>query len=128
MTFEFNNNKPIYLQIVDVLKLKIISGELEVGSKLKSVRDLALDFEVNPNTMQRALTELERENLVYSRRTSGRFVTDDTDTIAHLREEIARIEIAELYSILIRLGYKKEELTEIRRWSNGKYRRNKRLK
>ena len=113
MTFEFNNNKPIYLQIVDVLKLKIISGELEVGSKLKSVRDLALDFEVNPNTMQRALTELERENLVYSRRTSGRFVTDDTDTIAHLREEIARVEIAELYSILIRLGYKKEELTEI---------------
>ncbi|QJA07506.1 GntR family transcriptional regulator [Romboutsia sp. CE17] len=113
MTFEFNNNKPIYLQIVDVLKLKIISGELEVGSKLKSVRDLALDFEVNPNTMQRALTELERENLVYSRRTSGRFVTDDIDTIAHLREEIARIEIAELYSILIRLGYKKEELTEI---------------
>lgn len=113
MTFEFNNNKPIYLQIVDVLKLKIISGELEVGSKLKSVRDLALDFEVNPNTMQRALTELEREKLVYSRRTSGRFVTDDIDTIAHLREEIARIEIAELYSILIRLGYKKEELTEI---------------
>ena len=113
MTFEFNNNKPIYLQIVDVLKLKIISGELEVGSKLKSVRDLALDFEVNPNTMQRALTELERENLVYSRRTIGRFVTDDIDTIAHLREEIARIEIAELYSILIRLGYKKEELTEI---------------
>ena len=113
MTFEFNNNKPIYLQIVDVLKLKIISGELEVGSKLKSVRDLALDFEVNPNTMQRALTELERENLVYSRRTSGRFVTDDIDTIAHLREEIERIEIAELYSILIRLGYKKEELTEI---------------
>ena len=113
MTFEFNNNKPIYLQIVDVLKLKIISGELEVGSKLKSVRDLALDFEVNPNTIQRALSELERENLVYSRRTSGRFVTDDIDTIAHLREEIARIEIAELYSILIRLGYKKEELTEI---------------
>ena len=113
MTFEFNNNKPIYLQIVDVLKLKIISGELEVGSKLKSVRDLALDFEVNPNTMQRALSELERENLVYSRRTSGRFVTDDIDTIAQLREEIARIEIAELYSILIRLGYKKEELTEI---------------
>ena len=113
MTFEFNNNKPIYLQIVDVLKLKIISGELEVGSKLKSVRDLALDFEVNPNTMQRALSELERENLVYSRRTSGRFVTDDIDTIAHLREEIERIEIAELYSILIRLGYKKEELTEI---------------
>ncbi|MCR8743753.1 GntR family transcriptional regulator [Romboutsia lituseburensis] len=113
MAFEFNDNKPIYIQIVDILKIKIISGELEAGSKLKSVRDLALDFEVNPNTMQRALSELERENLMYSQRTSGRFVTDDIDTIVHLREEMARIEIAELYSMLIKLGYKKEELTQI---------------
>lgn len=113
MTFEFNNNKPIYLQIVDILKLKIISGELEVGAKLKSVRDLALDFEVNPNTMQRALSELERENLVYSQRTTGRFVTDDLDTILNLREEMARIEIVELYNMLIKLGYRKEELTDI---------------
>lgn len=113
MAFEFNDNKPIYIQIVDILKIKIISGELEAGSKLKSVRDLALDFEVNPNTMQRALSELEREKLMYSQRTSGRFVTDDIDTIVHLREEMARIEIAELYSMLIKLGYKKEELTQI---------------
>lgn len=113
MAFEFNDNKPIYIQIVDILKIKIISGELEAGAKLKSVRDLALDFEVNPNTMQRALSELERENLMYSQRTSGRFVTDDIDTIVHLREEMARIEIAELYSMLIKLGYKKEELTQI---------------
>ncbi|CEH33849.1 GntR family transcriptional regulator [Romboutsia lituseburensis] len=113
MAFEFNDNKPIYIQIVDILKIKIISGELEAGSKLRSVRDLALDFEVNPNTMQRALSELERENLMYSQRTSGRFVTDDIDTIVHLREEMARIEIAELYSMLIKLGYKKEELTQI---------------
>ncbi|MGL5692848.1 MAG: GntR family transcriptional regulator [Peptostreptococcaceae bacterium] len=113
MIFEFNNNKPIYLQIVDILKLKIISGEIEVGSKIKSVRDLALEFEVNPNTMQRALAELERENLVYSQRTSGRFVTNDIDTITLLREEMARIEINQLYSMLIQLGYKKEELTEL---------------
>ncbi|MGL5346783.1 MAG: GntR family transcriptional regulator [Peptostreptococcaceae bacterium] len=113
MTFEFNNNKPIYLQIVDILKLNIISGELPVGSKLKSVRDLALDFEVNPNTMQRALSELERDNFVYSQRTSGRFVTDNQEIIIHLREEMAKIEITELFNMLIKLGYKKEDLADI---------------
>ncbi|MGL5314630.1 MAG: GntR family transcriptional regulator [Peptostreptococcaceae bacterium] len=113
MTFEFNNNKPIYLQIVDVLKLNIISGELAVGSKLKSVRDLALDFEVNPNTMQRALSELERDGLVYSQRTSGRFVTDNEEVIIQLREEMAKIEINELFNMLIKLGYRKEDLAEI---------------
>ena len=113
MTFEFNNNKPIYLQIVDILKLKIISGELPTGSKLKSVRDLALDFEVNPNTMQRALSELERDELMYSQRTSGRFVTDNGEVIIQLREEMAKVEITELYNILTKLGYQKEELSEL---------------
>lgn len=113
MTFEFNNNKPIYLQIADILKLKIISGEISIGSKLKSVRDLAIDFEVNPNTMQRALSELEKDELVYSQRTSGRFVTDNIEIITYLREEIAKIEISKLYNVLISLGYQKEELTEI---------------
>ncbi|MGL6106886.1 GntR family transcriptional regulator [Romboutsia sp.] len=113
MTFEFNNNKPIYLQIVDILKLKIISGEIPTGSKLKSVRDLAIDFEVNPNTMQRALSELEREELVYSQRTTGRFVTENANIIIQLREDMAKMEISELYNMLVKLGYKKEELTEV---------------
>lgn len=113
MTYEFNNNKPIYLQIVDILKLKIISGDLPVDSKLKSVRDLALDFEVNPNTMQRALSELERDNLVYSQRTSGRFVTDNEEIIIQLREDMAKVEITELFNILIKLGYKKEEIAQL---------------
>ncbi len=113
MTFQFNNNKPIYLQIVDILKIKIISGELLPGSKLKSVREYALDFEVNPNTMQRALSELEKDNLVYSQRTNGRFVTDDMANILHLREDLAKMEISKLYNILISIGYKNEDLTDI---------------
>ena len=113
MSFEFANNKPIYLQLVDIIKLKIISKELKPGSKLNSVRDMAQEFGVNPNTMQRALSELERENLLYSQRTSGRFVTDNEDNINQLREEVAKVEILSLYNILTKLGYKKEELIQL---------------
>lgn len=113
MSFEFDNNKPIYLQLVDIIKLKIISKELKPGYKLSSVRDMAQEFGVNPNTMQRALSELERENLLYSQRTSGRFVTDNEDNINQLREEVAKVEILSLYNILTKLGYKKEELIEL---------------
>ena len=113
MSFEFDNNKPIYLQLVDIIKLKRISKELKPGSKLSSVRDMAQEFGVNPNTMQRALSELERENLLYSQRTSGRFVTDNEDNINQLREEVAKVEILSLYNILTKLGYKKEELIEL---------------
>lgn len=113
MTWEFDNNKPIYLQLVDILKFKIISGELGLGSKLNSVRDMAEEAGVNPNTMQRALAELERDNLVYSQRTSGRFVTDDEERIKAMREEVAKIEIQSLKAILIKLGYKNEELHDV---------------
>ena len=88
MSFEFDNNKPIYLQLVDIIKLKIISKELKPGSKLSSVRDMAQEFGVNPNT-------------------------DNEDNINQLREEVAKVEILSLYNILTKLGYKKEELIEL---------------
>ncbi|MEF9990534.1 MAG: GntR family transcriptional regulator [Romboutsia sp.] len=113
MNWEFDNNKPIYLQLVDILKLKIISGKLSAGSKLSSVRDMAEEAGVNPNTMQRALAELEREELVYSQRTSGRFVTEDEEKINLMRQTIADIEIKSLFNILINLGYKENELIKI---------------
>jgi DNA-binding transcriptional regulator YhcF (GntR family) len=113
MIWEFDNNKPIYLQLLDILKFKIISGELPAGSKLNSVRDMAEEAGVNPNTMQKALAELERENLVYSQRTSGRFVTDDEEKIKSMREKIANIEIKSLSEILIKLGYEKNELVTV---------------
>ncbi len=113
MTWEFNNNKPIYLQLVDILKFKIISGEFEIGAKLSSVRDMAAEAEVNPNTMQRALAELEREGLLYSQRTTGRFVTKDEEKIKHMRKEIAYREIDSLKEKLINLGYNKDDMLKL---------------
>jgi len=86
MTNQFQSNTPIYLQLVNNFKHRIVSGELTAGSKLESVRDLALYFEVNPNTMQRALTELERDELVFAERTTGRFITKDKELIIKMRE------------------------------------------
>lgn len=113
MEWELDNNKPIYIQLVEHLKLKIISGEIGIGSKLETVRALAEDAEVNPNTMQKALAELERQGLVYSQRTKGRFVTDDKEKIKAMKEEIANVEINTLKETLEKLGYDKEEMLKL---------------
>ena len=110
MTWKFDSDKPIYIQLVEMLKLKIISKELPVGSKLPSVRDFAEEAGVNPNTMQRALAELETQNLVFTKRTSGRFVTEDEDYIQTIRDEYAKSKVQELITALIRLGYAPNEL------------------
>ncbi|MBH0311659.1 GntR family transcriptional regulator [Clostridioides mangenotii] len=113
MEWQFDNNKPIYIQLIEYLKFKIISGELQIGSRLESVRTMAEEAEVNPNTMQRALSELEREGLVYSQRTKGRFVTEDKSKIEDLKKSIAKMEIEKLREILNRLGYDEEQMIEI---------------
>lgn len=113
MAWEFNNNEPIYRQLLDQLKLRIISGVIETGSKLDSVRDLAQEAGVNPNTMQRALAELEREELVFSQRTSGRFVTEDKELIKKIRNEYAQEKVKELTTSLLQLGYTRQELIEL---------------
>ncbi|VFG94315.1 GntR family transcriptional regulator [Clostridioides difficile] len=113
MEWELDNNKPIYIQLVEHLKLKIISGEIKIGSKLETVRALAEDAEVNPNTMQKALTELERQGLVYSQRTKGRFVTDDKEKIKAMKEKIANVEINTLKVTLEKLGYDRDEILKL---------------
>ena len=90
MKWQIDNNKPVYIQLVEQLKMKIISGEIELDSKLDSVRSLAAEAMVNPNTMQKALTELEREGFVYSKRTSGRFVTNDKELIDTQRKKLVK--------------------------------------
>ncbi len=90
MDFIFDNNIPIYIQLANQLKIKIISGELSVGARLPSVRELALITKVNPNTMQRALTELEAEGLIYTERTNGKFVTTDISLINECRKNYAK--------------------------------------
>lgn len=79
MEFNFDNDRPIYIQLVDSLKKYIISGKIKPGDRLPSVRDLALMIKVNPNTIQRALSELEDASLIYTERTNGKFVTCDKE-------------------------------------------------
>ena len=96
MDFTFDNNIPIYIQLLDYLKIYLISGVFKAGDKLPSVRDFATTFKVNPNTMQKALTELEEMSLIYTERTNGKYVTKDTDLIEKLKDEYA-IALAESY-------------------------------
>ena len=93
MEYHFTDEKPIYAQLLDFFKIEIISGERAEGSRVESVRELAVKAKVNPNTMQKALTELERIGLIKTERTSGRFVTDDKEKIATMRTEFANSEI-----------------------------------
>ena len=113
MKWSIDNNKPVYIQLVEQLKSKIISGEFKPGEKIDSVRNLASDAQVNPNTMQKALAELERQELLYSKRTSGRFVTEDENKIKYMREEVAYKEIENLKLNLKRLGFSQEEIIEL---------------
>ena len=84
-----DNGTPVYLQIMNDIRRRIISGQWPPGIRIPAVRELAIEFGVNPNTMQRALSELEREGLVYSERTSGRYITEDAALIADLRGRMA---------------------------------------
>lgn len=113
MAWNFSSNMPIYVQIMDVLKQRIVSEEMKPGEKIPSVRELAQDAGVNPNTMQRALTELERENLLYTVRTSGRFVTTEKKRIEDEKQRLARGKILELVSSLEKLGFSRTEVKEL---------------
>lgn len=113
MEWTIDNNKPVYIQLVEQLKVKIISGEIELDSKLDSVRSLAADAMVNPNTMQKALAELEREGFVYSKRTSGRFVTDNTELIENERKNLVKDNVKKTLDTLINLGYTNKEILSL---------------
>lgn len=89
MTWEFRNDTPIYSQLIDQIKRAITAGTLKAGERLPSVRDLAAEAGVNPNTMQRALQELEREGMVYTVRTAGRFVSENAAAIEKEKKRLA---------------------------------------
>ncbi len=113
MPWEFDNRLPIYVQLVDRLEQAIVSGAFAPGEKVDSVRELASQAGVNPNTMQRALAELEQEGLIYAQRTAGRFVTDDKELIVRMRNRIANDQIKRLFETLLELGYSQEELKRL---------------
>lgn len=109
MSWELDNDRPIYLQLMDRIRQDIIAGLYKPGDKLPSVRELALIASVNPNTMQKALSELEREGLVYSQRTSGRFITEDEKMLKQLKDELAFEQIRKFFEQMRQLGFQEEE-------------------
>ena len=112
MDKKLKENMPIYVQIMNRAREAIAAGELKPGDKIASVRDLAADFEVNPNTMQRALTELEREGLLLSERTQGRYVASDAKAIGELRKDIARQAADSFRREMAALGFNEEEMMD----------------
>ena len=111
-SIEFNESMPIYLQLMEKIRYEIISGKLEPGSKIEAVRTLAAKFAVNPNTVQKALSELEEEELLYTQRTAGRYVTENTLIIESMRYKEAKRITDTFVSQMRSLGYDEEEILE----------------
>ena len=113
MPWELDNDRPIYLQLMERIQHDIISGVYKPGDKIPSVRDLALDAAVNPNTMQKALSELERNGLVYSQRTSGRFITDDEELLKNMKMQLATEHIRQFFEQMHQLGFSDDETLQM---------------
>ncbi len=113
MPWNLDDSRPIYLQLMERIQHDIISGVYQPGDKLPSVRDLALDAAVNPNTMQKALSELERSGLVYSHRTSGRFITDDSTLLKKIKTDLAQEYISSFLGQMRHLGLNDSETLEM---------------
>ncbi len=112
MNFEFDNNTPIYIQLVEQLKTKIISSQISPGERLPSIRELALKTRVNPNTMQKALGELEQLKLIYTDRTNGKFVTEDKNLISKFKDESANTFALKYFNDMQKLGLNQKEAIE----------------
>ena len=109
MKFDFDNERPIYVQLVEQLRIGILTSQFGVGEKIPSVRDLAMLAKVNPNTMQKALAELEEEKLIYTERTNGKFVTKDTKLIKKFRDNLAKEKANEFFSSMKKIGMDEAE-------------------
>lgn len=113
MAWLLDSDRPIYTQIVEKIQMQIVSGFYAPGDKLPSVRDLAAEASVNPNTMQKAFAELERKGLIITQRTSGRTVTEDVEMIKKIQLELAKESIKEFFKKMNELGYDKQEIVAL---------------
>ena len=113
MPWNLDSWRPIYLQIIERVQMDVITGRYQPGDKLPSVRDLAQEAAVNPNTMQKALSELERSGLIYSQRTSGRFITEDKELIHQMQKELAAAEVSAFVAHMKQLGITPEEIRQL---------------
>jgi GntR family transcriptional regulator len=113
MQWDINSERPVYIQLIEQIQAAIVSGYFKPSDKLPSVRDLAAEAAVNPNTMQRALAELERSGLVYSERTSGRYITSDLSLIKKLKGQSAKSLVVDFLEKMKQLGFEEEEVLPI---------------
>lgn len=112
MDWNFENDRPIYIQLVEKLKLAIVAGEYPAGERLPSVRDLAIEIKANPNTVQRALVDLEQTGLIYTQRTNGKFVTEDKELVQRIREELAKEAFSKFQENMKQLGFEENEIKQ----------------
>ena len=108
-----DSGRPIYAQIIERVQLDIITGHYKPGEKLPSVRDLASEAAVNPNTMQKALSELEQSGLLYTQRTSGRFITEDTELIQRMKTTLATMQVREFIHKMRQIGLDDTEILQL---------------
>ena len=104
MEYVFDNERPIYIQLVEMIRIDIVSGKFKKGQKLPSVRELALMLKVNPNTMQKALVELEDEKLIYTERTNGKYVTEDEKLIEKIKKQLAQEKVNNYLNSMKNIG------------------------
>ena len=119
MAWNLNSDRPIYAQILERIQMQIVSGVYQPGTKIPSVRELAADAGVNPNTMQKALAELERSGLVMTQRTSGRVVTEDLNMIKETRNQLAGEQVKEFVKRMKDLGFDREDIIDLLRKETG---------
>lgn len=113
MSYEFNNDMPIYLQIIEHIKGLIISNKYLPNDKLMSVREMSMEYGVNPNTIQKALSELESIGLIYTERTNGKYVTADTSLINRFKKQYINEKVQEFFSSMESMGLSKQEILDI---------------
>ena len=113
MPWKFKSDRPIYAQLIEQIELKICSGEYSPGSKLPSVRELAQEISVNPNTLQRAFAKLEEDGLLFTNRTSGRFVTEDMNMICSIKSKIAKEHVQQFLENMKKLGFETAEIIKM---------------
>lgn len=113
MAWALDSGRPIYAQIIERVQLDIITGHYKPGEKLPSVRDLASEAAVNPNTMQKALSELEQSGLLYTQRTNGRFITEDTELIQRMKTTLATMQVREFIHKMRQIGLDDTEILQL---------------
>ncbi len=110
---KFDNKIPIYMQIINSIKIDIINGKVKPGDKLPSIREMAVNYKVNPNTLQRVYQELEREDITYTQRGTGSFIKEDGNMVKSLKKEMAREVIENFIQSIKSFGFSDDEIVNV---------------